>query len=264
MLDTYKAASDIDVIASAVPIPGLGIVPVNAFVLRGSEPLLIDTGVVAQRDEFMQTLKSVIDIKTLRWIWLTHTDPDHTGSLSALLAENPSLRVITTFFGVGIMGLIAPLPLDRIYLLNPGQRIVCGDRTLTAVRPPVYDNPTTTGCFDHSSGTLLCADSMGALLSAVPRSATELSPEELHRGQTKWATIDAPWLHGIDRSVYARSLDTIRSLQPSLVLSSHLPPAPGAMLDTLLTTLAGVPDAEPFVGPDQAALQQMLAGMAGS
>lgn len=44
--------------------------------------------------------------------------------------------------------------------------------------------------------------------------------------------------------------------------SSHLPPAPGAMLDLFLGSLAMVPAADPFVGPDHAALEAMLAGMA--
>ena len=49
------------------------------------------------------------------WIWLTHTDFDHIGSLSALLEANPHVRVITSFLGVGIMGCLlytSPSPRD--------------------------------------------------------------------------------------------------------------------------------------------------------
>jgi hypothetical protein len=34
------------------------------------------------------------------------------------------------------------------------------------------------------------------------------------------------------------------------------------MLDVFVDSLALVPDAEPFIGPDQATLEAMLAGMA--
>jgi len=44
-----------------------------------------------------------------------------------------------------------------------------------------------------------------------------------------------------------------------MILSSHLPAAPGSMCDQLLASLENVPAAQPFVGPDQAALEQMLA-----
>jgi flavorubredoxin len=259
MTDTYKAAADIDVLTSSVAIPGLGNVPVNAFVLQGKEPLLVDTGICVERDDFMRALRSVIDPASLRWIYLTHPDPDHTGALHALLAENPDVRVITTFLGVGIMGLIDPLPMDRVYLLNPGQRLELGDRILTAVKPPAFDNPATTGFHDSKSGAFFSSDCFGALLDAVPQNSSELSNDELRQGQLRWAAIDAPWLHGVDLALFARKLDTVRAMEPSMVLSSHLPKAPGAMLEQLLASLAAVPSAEPFVGPDQAALQQMFA-----
>ena len=105
MITTYKAAPDIDVLTSSFPIPGFGFVPINAFVLHGPEPLLVDTGAVVEREEFMTALRSVIDPADLKWIWLTHTDFDHIGALPQLLDENRDLRIITTFAGVGIMSL---------------------------------------------------------------------------------------------------------------------------------------------------------------
>jgi hypothetical protein len=52
-------------------------------------------------------------------------------------------------------------------------------------------------------------------------------------------------------------------MDPSMILSSHLPAADARMTDRLLATLADVPAARPFVGPDQAALEQMLKQMPG-
>ena len=261
MITTYKAAPDIDVLTSSFPIPGFGLVPINAFVLHGPEPLLVDTGAVIEREEFMTALRSVLDPADLKWIWLTHPDFDHIGALPQLLAENAELRIITTFLGVGIMSLTAPLPMDRVHLLNPGQKITVGDRTLTAVKPPAFDNPSTTGFHDDKSGALFSSDCFGALLSAVPENAADLSDDELRQGQVLWATVDSPWLHKVDTAPFARELDAIRAIEPTMILSSHLPAASGTMTERLLASLAAVPSAQPFVGPDQAALEQMLAQM---
>lgn len=261
MITSYKAAADIDVLTSSFPIPGMGFVPINAFVLHGTEPILVDTGCGIERAEFMTVLRSVIDPADLRWIWLTHTDFDHIGSLHELLEGNPQLRVITTFLGVGIMSLSAPLPMDRVRLVNPGQTITVGDRTLTAVKPPTFDNPVTTGFQDHSSGALFSADAFGALLQAVPQSAADIPDDELRRGQVVWATVDSPWLHNIDGARFAKTLDAIRDLHPTMILSSHLPAAPGRMTERLLASLEAAPAAPAFVGPDQMALEQMLAEM---
>lgn len=258
MVTTYRAAPEIDVISSAAAIPGLGNVPVNAFVLHGSEPVLVDTGLPVDRDEFIAALRTVIDISDLKWIWLTHPDFDHIGSLAQLLELNVDVRVVTTFLGVGIMGLHSPLPMDRVQLVNPGQSLTVGERTLIAVRPPAFDNPSTTGFYDQRSGALFSSDCFGALLDAVPESASDLSDDELRAGQVLWSTIDSPWLHSVDRATFAGTLERIRQIEPSMVLSSHLPAAPGHMLDQLLGSLSAVPDATPFVGPDQTAFAAMF------
>ena len=258
---SYEAGPGIEVLASEFPIPGMGLVPINAFVFKGTEPILVDTGAGVQSADFMATLRSVIDPSELRWLWLSHTDFDHIGSLHQLLDENPRLRVITTFVGVGIMALAAPLPMERVYFLNPGEKLTIGDRTLTAVKPPSFDNPVTTGFFDDKSGAFFCVDCFGALLQSVPETAGDLTEEELRQGQVVWATIDAPWLSVVDGGVFAKRLQSVRQAEPKIFLSSHLPPADGSMAEQLLTTLATLPGAEPFVGPDQAALEHMLGEM---
>ena len=54
---------------------------INAFVLHGREPLFVDMGTVACAADFLVDLGLVID-RTLRWIWLTHTDFEYIGSLA--------------------------------------------------------------------------------------------------------------------------------------------------------------------------------------
>jgi flavorubredoxin len=262
MFEPYKAAADIDVVHSYFPIPGLGIVPVNAFVLKATQPVLVDTGLVPLSDEFMEKLSSVIDPADLHWLWLTHTDQDHIGSLWRVLEAAPNLRIITTYLGVGKMSLFAPLPMDRIYLLNPGQSIDVGDRKLTAVKPPSYDAPETTGFYDPKTAAFFSSDCFGALMSDPVDNAAGMGADKLRKAMVFWATVDAPWLHAVDRILFAKNLDHIRKLSPKLVLSAHLPVA-HEMTEELLENLRAAPEAQPFVGPDQQALEAMLAQMTG-
>jgi flavorubredoxin len=264
MTTCFSAAPGVDVVTTAAELPALGALAINAFVLHGSEPLLVDTGTVAGSADFMAALGSVIDPCDLRWIWLTHTDFDHIGSLARLLEINPRLRVLTSFFGVGIMGLSStPLPMDRVHLITAGQSVTVGDRRLTAVKPPVYDNPITTGFIDDRTGILFSSDCFGALLAEMSDDAAELDAAQLREGQIRWATIDSSWVHDVDQTTFRRTLDEFRALEPRMVCSSHLPPAPGAMHGTLVDALALVPNAERFVALDQAALEAMLARITG-
>ena len=263
MITTYKARPDVDVLTTDFPIPGYGVVPINAFVLHGREPILVDTGPVVLSDEFGSALRSVIDPADLRWIYLTHTDFDHIGSLHQILAESPELKVVTTFLSVGIMTLSAPLPLDRVHLVTAGQQLTLGDRTITAIKPPTFDNPATVGFYEHKSRTLFSSDCFGALLQEVPQSASDLSDEELREGQVFWATVDAPWVHTTDAARFGRKLDAIRDIGPDMILSSHLPAASSQLTERMLGALRAAPQARPFSGPDQAGLEQMLAQMTG-
>lgn len=102
---------------------------------------------------------------------------------------------------------------------------------------------------------------VGALLPAVPESAADLDSDTLQGGQVRWATIDSAWIHDVDRDGFDRMLGELRTLEPTMVCSSHLPPAPGAMLDLFVDSLAMAPDADRFVGPDQAGLEAMMAAM---
>jgi flavorubredoxin len=263
MEQAYNVTDDISVLPSYFTVPGLGMIPVNAFVLRAKTPVLIDAGLVMESDAFMETLRSVIDPQDLRWIWLTHTDQDHIGSLYRLLQEVRHLRVITSFLGMGKMGLFSPLPPDRVFLLNPGQSIDLGDRTLTAVKPPIYDAPETTGCYDNKNGVFFSSDCFGAVLASPAENAADIGAEELAERQALWATIDSPWLHYVDVASLSRNMNAVRDMSPEAILSNHLPPAIG-MTDQLLGALDNARGAEPFVGPDQTAFEAMLAQMTGS
>lgn len=256
-METLDVAPDVTALHVTFPVPGFGILPIRAHVLHAAEPVLVDTGLGAMEADFMTALRGAIDPKDLRWIWITHTDADHVGNLAAVLREAPQATVVTTFIGMAKMGLLQ-LETPRIRLLNPGETLNVGDRELLAAAPPTFDAPETTGFLDRKTGVLFSADSFGALLEAPALDAADIDPAKLRDGMTTWATIDAPWLRWTDRERYGASLDAVRSLDPSVVLSSHLPPARG-MLSTLLGHVAAAPDAPAFVGPNQAALEAMMA-----
>lgn len=262
-MNINRIGPDVSVLADQLEVPGIGFLPVNAFVLHATEPVVVDTGLSLPGRGFLEALGSVIDPADVGWIWLTHPDRDHTGGLFALLDAAPQARVITTFLGMGIMSTERPLPLDRVYLLNPGQTLDVGDRQLTALRPPLFDNPATTGFYDHASGALFSSDCFGAPMPtaelATCDDAGHLPAGDLREAQLLWATVDSPWVHTVDHACYLGTLGQLRDLDPELILSTHLPPAPRRTPE-FLQTLTAAPAADAFTGPDQAALEQMLAG----
>jgi flavorubredoxin len=71
-IQVSSPADNVVALADAAAIPGLGFLPVNAYLLRAEEPLLVDTGLPASRPDFLQALWTQIEPADLRWIYLTH------------------------------------------------------------------------------------------------------------------------------------------------------------------------------------------------
>lgn len=257
LFDTLSVSNDTQVLNAYMPLPGFGMLPVNAFLLKAQQPVLVDTGLAALGEQFCAQLYNLIDPADLRWIWITHADADHVGNLASILAAAPNARVVTTYLGMGKMSMQG-IPLERVYLLNPGQSLDIGDRKLLAVAPPTFDAPETCGFLDSRNNTLFSADAFGALLQAPAESAHEISPEMLRDGCISWATVDAPWLQQLDTNKFINTLQKITKTGAATILSSHLPPAYD-MTAKLTGYLQEAMRAPRFVGPDQAALESMMA-----
>lgn len=229
MLEPYRATPDVWVLPTTLGIPGVGTLLVNSFLLTAEEPVLVDTGIALDRPEFLDAVDAIVPLGDLRWLWLTHDDADHTGSIAEVVERAPSARLVTHGLGALRMMTWWDVPLRRVHAVGIGERLSVGDRTLRAVRPPLFDNPMSTGIFDERTGTLFSVDAFGAILPEATRDAADVPEEALVAGMTAWATFDSPWAHLVDRGLFAAALREVDALAPSRVLSSHLPPASGGV-----------------------------------
>lgn len=215
------------VLPSWLPVPGLGALPINSFLLKGPEPMLVDTGLGALAEPMVESLSAEIDPDEIRWIWLSHTDADHIGNLDRLLTLAPNATIVTNFLGAGKMQMLGAGDPDRLRLLSPGEVWEVGGRRLHQVRPPYYDAPETMGFFDETERVFFAADAFGALVPGAVDRIEEIPDDILRDGLVGWSSVDAPWLGQMDREALGRMIDCLDRLDPDLVLSGHLPVASG-------------------------------------
>ncbi len=258
----YQGSADVHVLPTNLTLPGVGVLPINAYLIMAEEPVLIDSGVAIDADQFMDAVSSIIDLRSLKWVWLTHDDADHTGNIQRIMEAAPNATLVTHAFSALRMSTWWPVPMERVHAIRAGDDIHVGDRTLTAVAPPLFDNPMSIGVLDRSTGSLFTVDAFGALLPEPTQDASQVSPEALAGGMIGWATSDSPWVHITDPAEFGQVLDRVRQIQPRQIFSSHLPAASGTALEEFLRVLQQVPTAERFVPPDAEQFAQMIKAMA--
>lgn len=183
LLQPYKIAEETFVIPWALEAPPVGHFPMNSMVIRGTEPVLVDTGAPAVRSQWLEAAWSVVDPLDVRWIFLTHDDRDHAGNLLAVLAECPNATLLTTWFSIGRMAEEWETPINRCRFMTDGDTIDAGDRTLVAKRPPLYDNPTTRALFDPKANVLWAVDTFATNVPTPMPETAALSPDEFRDGQ---------------------------------------------------------------------------------
>jgi flavorubredoxin len=260
--DPFPAIGDVHVLPSSEAAPGHGVLPVNAYLVGGHAPVLVDTGLATDRDDFLRALWSLVDPEDLSCVFLTHEDRDHAGNLLAVLDAAPRARLVTNYVTVGKLLEAFSLPLDRVAVVNPGERVPGIDRELLVLRPPVYDAPGTIGLVDTGTGALLTVDAFGTYLPEAAAELDAIAEGDVLAGLVDFNRANHPWTALVDQARFDRALDAIDRLQPTVVLSSHGLPARGRTR-ALLDAMASLPAMDPFVPPDQARFEELKPEMGG-
>jgi len=262
MLSPYRATPDTWVLPAYLRVPGLGLIVVNSYLIMGREPVLVDTGMPVVRHEFLEHLWSLIDPQAIRWVFLTHDDADHSGNLVEVLAAATNAKLVTQYIGYLRLETAYSMRPERVHLLNPGQHLDVGDRTLGVLRPPVFDAPSTSAYFDSKSGVLFSADSFGAFVPELAEDVSDIPPTAYAEGFEFFNRGNHPWSAWADPAKIGKVLEEIRQLDPRVIASCHSPMARGR-LDTHLAAMAAIPGMEPLLGPDQVAFEMIIAEMEG-
>jgi flavorubredoxin len=263
MQSPLRVADETFVLPTPFPIPGFGVFYINAMVIRGQEPILVETGAPVFRDEYLQTAFSLVDPQDVRWIFLSHDDRDHSGNIMQVLAACPNARLVTNFVGLGRMTEEFDLPPRRVYFVNDGESFNVGDRTLAAIRPPYYDSPATRGLWDASTGVYFAADAFGAVVQEEAEDVADVPADVYTEGFNWFNRANHPWHEVTDAAKVNAVVDRIRRLEPEVIVSVHGPTAHGRS-DQLCAMLSEITNMDPLVLPTQAEFEHSLAALEAS
>ena len=232
--------------------------PVNSMLIRGRQPVIVDTGAPLHRARWLEQVFSIVEPEDVRWIFLSHDDGDHTGGLLDVLERCPKATLVTNFFSVERLALEKPaLPLQRLRWIEPGGSFDAGDRVLHLFRPPIFDGPTTRGLFDPTSGAMWIVDTF-ACLTPGALDAADLAPQQLEQMSAMNSAV-SPWHAWLDRGSYARHVDAVEALGARTVASAHGPVLRGEPLDDAFDRLRGLAGAPIIPTAGQELLDALIA-----
>ena len=230
----------------------------NSLVIKGSEPIIVDTGTPANREQWMKDVFSIVDPKEVRWIFLSHDDVDHAGNLAQIMEACPNATLISTWFLTERHSCDFNFPLERCRWVNDGQSWKAGDRTLTAMTPPLFDSPVTRGLYDDRTGVYWAVDSFATPLPAPLDHIGDLDKDAWHQGVAMFNCMNSPWFKMLDADKYERHVDTVQSLELQAVASCHSPVIRKAEIDEAFSMIRSIPQMEPPPQPQQADLDELM------
>ena len=259
-----RVAADTWVIHSVQPALGEPLfVYLNSMVIRGAEPMIVDTGTIANRDQWLHDVFSLVEPEDVRWIFLSHDDVDHTGNLDETLTACPNAQLVCNWAMVERHTNCFSFPLHRCRWIADGEDLDIGDRTLRALRPPVYDSPTTRGLYDPTTGVYWAVDSFATPLPDPKMSIADLDPEFWNFGLMLFALgAVSPWLSMVDEAKYGRYVDRVQGLDITTIACCHSPVIEGPFIDRAFARIRELPTVDAPALPDQSVLDQIVAASA--
>ena len=256
-----KIAADTWVIHSVQPALGQPLfVYLNSMVILGAEPMIVDTGTIANRDQWLKDVFSLVEPEDVRWIFLSHDDVDHTGNLAETLSACPNAQLVCNWAMVERHTNCFEFPLNRCRWVADGEALDIGDRTLQALRPPVYDSPTTRGLFDPTTGVYWAVDTFATPLPDPHLSVADLDDEFWDYGLMLFALgAVSPWLSMVDELKYGRYVDRVQNLAIKTVACCHSPVIEGPFIDRAFAHVRRLPSVDAPQLPNQSVLDQIIA-----
>jgi flavorubredoxin len=235
----------------------------NSMVIVGEQPVIVDTGTPGNRTQWMEDVFALVEPEDVRWVFLSHDDVDHSGNLEQVLDACPNAQLVCNWAMIERHSNCFNFPLERCRWIMHEESFDVGDRTLHALRPPVFDSPTTRGLFDPSTGVYWAVDTFATPLPDPKLSIADLDPEFWQGGLTMFAYgAVSPWLAMVDHAKFGQHVDTVQSLDITTIAACHTPVIEGPFIESAFSKVRELPLVTPPPLPDQSVLDQIVAATA--
>lgn len=133
----------------------------NSYLIEDSEITIIDTVDPRKTDEWLSNLKEALNGQTPKYLLIQHVEPDHSGSIAAVMAEYPNLTIVASAKAEQFINQFFPNNSYAFKIVAEGDSLCIGKNTLSFIAAPMVHWPEVIVTYMDGEKILFSADAFG-------------------------------------------------------------------------------------------------------
>jgi flavorubredoxin len=189
----------------------------NSYLVKGSrKTVLIDTVDPSKRDILLHNLDE-LGVKRIDHVIFNHAEPDHSGSIVAVLEKYPEATAVCTPLCVPLLTERFMVPAARFQTVADRETISLGDRTLEFIHAPWVHWPETMLTYLKEDRILFACDLFGSHVATTDMYVTD-EGQVYEAAKRYYAEIMMPFRKNIQNN-----LEKIKDHAIDIIAPSHGP-----------------------------------------
>ena len=132
----------------------------NSYLVKGEKTALIDLCKDLFQEDYLASLKTLVDPAKIDYLVINHMEPDHSGALRAFREIAPQAVILTTLKAVKMLEDFFGIK-DAVRVVADGETLDLGSHQLKFVTAPMVHWPETMMTFETTTGILFSCDAFG-------------------------------------------------------------------------------------------------------
>ncbi|RLC46182.1 MAG: FprA family A-type flavoprotein [Candidatus Cloacimonadota bacterium] len=189
----------------------------NSYLIKGSKKIaLIDTVDPEKEDILIDNLEK-LEIKNINYIIANHAEQDHSGTIPKILELYPNAKVVTNQKCKTMLMDLLSIPEEKFIVINDGDTISLGDKTLKFILAPWVHWPETMFTYLKEDKILFTCDFLGSHF-ATSELFVKDEAKVYESAKRYYAEIMMPFRNNIKKHI-----EKISNLDIEIIAPSHGP-----------------------------------------